>query len=61
MENKEPNKLDSEKQTLNNLYEMLHECRNWNKEWDTFCTKKPDSVDEFVKMLSNKYTVTKKA
>ena len=50
------------KQCVNeeNIYRMLHEFRNWNKDWDTFMTKKPDSADDFVAMLAKKYEVTPK-
>ena len=40
-----------------NIYKMLHEFRNWNREWDTFMAKKPESADEFVKHLAKRYVV----
>ena len=43
-----------------NIYKMLHEFRNWNRDWDTFMTKKPKSADQFVAMLAKKYEVTPK-
>jgi hypothetical protein len=45
---------------LENIYRMLHEFRNWNRDWDKSMTKKPDSVDDFVAMLAKKYEVTPK-
>ena len=45
---------------INNIYIMLHEFRNWNKDWDTWMTKNPDGVDEFVRILATKYTVNLK-
>ena len=45
---------------INNIYIMLHEFRNWNKDWDTWMTKKPDRADEFVRILATKYTVNLK-
>ena len=41
-----------------NIYKMLHEFRNWNREWDTFMAKKPESADEFVKHLARRYAVS---
>tara|TARA_R110002020_G_scaffold197161_2_gene398208 strand:+ start:107 stop:313 length:207 start_codon:yes stop_codon:yes gene_type:complete len=41
-----------------NIYKMLHEFRNWNRDWDTFMAKKPKSADQFVAMLAKKYEVT---
>jgi hypothetical protein len=43
-----------------NIYKMLHEFRNWNRDWDTFMAKKPKSADQFVAMLAKKYEVTPK-
>ena len=40
-----------------NIYKMLHEFRNWNREWDIFMAKKPDSADVFVKSLAKQYEV----
>jgi len=46
-----------------NIYKMLYEFRNWNRDWDTFIwdtfmVKKPKSADHFVAMLAKKYEVT---
>lgn len=38
-------------------YKVLHEFRNWNKEWDSMFAKKPDSVDKFIEELSKKYKI----
>ncbi len=43
-----------------NIYSMLHDFRNWNRDWDTFMKEKPQTADEFVEHLSKKYTVKKK-
>lgn len=43
-----------------NIYKMLHEFRNWNRDWDTFMAKKPKNADQFVAMLAKKYEVTPK-
>ena len=43
-----------------NIYKMLHEFRNWNRDWDTFMAKTPKSADQFVAMLAKKYDVTLK-
>ena len=46
-----------------NVYKMLHEFRNWNRDWDTFMAKKakkPKSADQFVAVLAKKYEVTLK-
>lgn len=41
-----------------NIYRMLHEFRNWNREWDLHMAKNPKNADEFVAMLAKKYEVT---
>lgn len=41
------------------LYQLLHEFRNWNKDWDTFMAKKPESADDFVLYLYKRYKVEK--
>ena len=43
-----------------NIYRMLHEFRNWNREWDLYMVKNPKNADEFVAMLAKKYEVTPK-
>ena len=43
-----------------NVYRMLHEFRNWNKEWDLYMAKNPKNSDDFVAMLAKKYEVTPK-
>ena len=43
-----------------NVYKMLHEFRNWNKDWDTWVSKKPDTADDFVKHLAKRYEVIPK-
>ena len=42
---------------LENILGMLHEFRNWNREWDTYFTKHPKNVDEFAELLSKRYKV----
>ena len=41
----------------NSIYRMLHDFRNWNRDWDKWMSKKPDDVDKFVESLSKKYSV----
>lgn len=43
-----------------NIYRMLHDFRNWNREWDLYMAHHPDSADEFVEILHKKYTVHSK-
>jgi hypothetical protein len=42
---------------LENILGMLHEFRNWNREWDTYFLKHPKNVDEFAELLSRRYKV----
>lgn len=42
---------------LDNILGMLHEFRNWNREWDIYFAKRPKDVDEFAKLLSKRYKV----
>lgn len=42
---------------LENVLGMLHEFRNWNREWDIYFAKYPKNVDEFAKLLSKRYKV----
>jgi hypothetical protein len=42
---------------LENILGMLHEFRNWNREWDIYFAKHPKNVDEFAKLLSKRYKV----
>lgn len=42
---------------LDNILGMLHEFRNWNREWDTYFAKHPKNVDEFAELLSKRYKV----
>ncbi len=42
---------------LENILGMLHEFRNWNREWDTYFAKHPKNVDEFAELLSKRYKV----
>ena len=48
--------MNTNKNELNILI-MLHEFRNWNRDWDNYMSKNPKSVDEFVKLLSKKFKV----
>lgn len=43
-----------------NIYKMLHEFRNWNKDWDLWMVRKPNNADDFVKHLATRYEVTPK-
>lgn len=49
-----------DKLDLEPAYELLHEFRNWNREWDLAIGQNPENADEFVKSLSQKYNITKK-
>ena len=40
-----------------NIYAMLHEFRNWNREWDLYMRRNPDDADKFVDKLDKKYVV----
>jgi hypothetical protein len=42
---------------LGNVLCMLHEFRNWNREWDIYFAKQPKNVDEFAELLSKRYKV----
>lgn len=51
-----------EDQNLENIYKIIHEFRNWNKEWDQHSgiqhfTKHPKNIDQFAEELSQKYNV----
>lgn len=48
------------KANMDNIYAMLHEFRNWNREWDISFTKNPDNVDEFAKRLSQRFMVSRR-
>ena len=42
---------------LENILGMLHEFRNWNREWDIYFLKHPKNIDEFAELLSKRYKV----
>jgi hypothetical protein len=43
-----------------NLYAMLHEFRNWNRDWDLYMSRRPIDVDDFVERLSKKCTIIRR-
>lgn len=54
-------KLEEDHTNEDTIFKMLHEFREWDRDWDKFSDKKkPISADEFVKQLSKKYIVTSK-
>jgi hypothetical protein len=44
---------------LQNIYVMLHEFRNWNREWDLYMSKHPIDASVFAMSLSKKFKVEK--
>ena len=52
-------RINSDK-NIENIYNMLHEFRRWNKDWDLYMKNKPMNADEFVQNLSKKYTINQK-
>ena len=45
------------KDNVSNIMVMLHEFRNWNREWDLNFSHNPDSVDKFAEHLSKRFTI----
>lgn len=42
-------------------YELFHDIRNWNKEWDSFLGKgvSPKNIDLFIEEIEKRYTLVK--
>lgn len=55
-----PQEKELRQNDVSAIYQMLHDFRNWNREWDLYMSSKPDDVDEFVQKLSKKYEVKTK-
>ncbi len=53
-------KTAKEEDNLENVYRLLHDFRNWNREWDINFSKHPENVDDFAKSIAKKYSITLK-
>jgi len=38
-------------------HKMLHDFRNWNRDWDLYMKNNPIDADKFVEQLSKQYEV----
>jgi len=51
------NKLIGNDNNEFNIYAMLHDFRNWNRDWDVYMSQNQLDADDFVKHLAKKWIV----